>query len=307
MRKITLGLSMLSLALSAQNNDAGLDRDGFPSATLSVSAQPLVQTQSISTVYGESRPLSELNTSVGEGHPWISSDGLRLYYTHGLSADTELFFSQRPDTNSDFEAPVSIPIGLHPNSVWLSEDELDLWVIGSPISQGFYHCQRPTVSAPFSVPVPISLNGIPLLYYNGPSLNIAQDTLWLISAGSFMQFARTSDTSFGYVSTILAGDVGAGKLSKDELHYIMGIASPETDQSSLYQITRSSTAVPFEPSTLEALEGFDEGATNVIQPATSANLEWIVYVQNNQKRVERKRSVHCAKPIIGDKAFQSRQ
>ncbi|MCA0448072.1 MAG: T9SS type A sorting domain-containing protein [Bacteroidetes bacterium] len=77
------------------------------------------------------RPLSELNTpNAGEGYPWISPDGLRLYFSKGMGSKNDLFVSKRQSTNGTFESPSMLDIPLSANrkfAGWLGNDEQELY------------------------------------------------------------------------------------------------------------------------------------------------------------------------------------
>ncbi len=231
------------------------------------------------------RPLSEINQQfLADAYPWISADGLRLYFCNEAFNDL-LAFSERPDTNSYF-GPVSmieIPEYFGPAFPWLSSDELDLYLADRTT---VYHSHRNSLSAPFSAPDTISLTGYDYSFVSGPSLNTAQDKLFLFGKhfdnDELMEYTRTSTNSFAFVRKIyLPTDYipTPGQLSKDDLTLYLG-ASVNGISSSLYQLTRPSPNDTFAVETFELLPGTNDDNTFYVgQPTMSAGLEWLVFVK----------------------------
>lgn len=73
--------------------------------------------------------LSGLNTGSGEGTPFLSYDGLSLYFyanREGGPGDRDLWFSTRASVDDDFEAAEQVPGvngGSYDHLPWLSDDE----------------------------------------------------------------------------------------------------------------------------------------------------------------------------------------
>ncbi|MCX6842359.1 MAG: hypothetical protein NTX53_08785 [candidate division WOR-3 bacterium] len=94
------------------------------------------------------RALSEINVSGdADAYPWISPDGLRLYYTRGSS----LAVASRESVQSPFGAPEPFPIrsGGGFFSAWLTDDELETYFVGD----GIDYAWRLSPGDSFSVPV----------------------------------------------------------------------------------------------------------------------------------------------------------
>ncbi|MEA3478351.1 MAG: hypothetical protein U9R60_09250, partial [Bacteroidota bacterium] len=127
--------------------------------------------------YDTVRELSELNTDGADAYPWISSDGLRIYYTRGMY-ENELYVAQRDNTTSYFNTPAEIPVSVPDAfSCWLSQDELDMYFSDR---YNIYYAHRDSINSNFNTIVSINLSGIePSRFKSGPSLNVAQDELFL--------------------------------------------------------------------------------------------------------------------------------
>ncbi|MBS4029566.1 MAG: T9SS type A sorting domain-containing protein [Ignavibacteriales bacterium] len=96
--------------------------------------------------------LSEINvTGKGDAFPWISPNGLRLYYTR----DTALGFATRPTVNDTFGNLQSVALDFSGRilSPWLSDDELHLYFARETQPYGIYYAFRSNTGEDFSSPV----------------------------------------------------------------------------------------------------------------------------------------------------------
>src|SRR5690606_9637075 len=105
------------------------------------------------------RPLTELNKDDNsEAYPFISDDGLRIYFTSGPFESSNIFVASREDASSSFSEAVllseNFPPGSH--SSWLAKDELEIYFIHA---NQVYTSRRVHVSEKFPKPVPVKLSG----------------------------------------------------------------------------------------------------------------------------------------------------
>jgi hypothetical protein len=239
--------------------------------------------------YDSVRALTEINDPTeGDAYPWISPDGLRLYYTHGTSSGTQFWFTQRADTNSYFVTPVVVPIALGnlPLSCWLSTDELDMYITKN-WNDSLFCTHRNTTSSAFGTPVQINLLGIKLTALLCTSLNTAQDELFLCAKDSTLndaiyKFSRISSTSFTYtgkMTTPTGYYVELGQLSKDNLAYFL-CASHNSGKAIIYQMTRSDTAASFDTNTFQQVQGINDFSVVNLEPSMSDNLYWVAFVRS---------------------------
>ncbi|HTX88756.1 MAG TPA: T9SS type A sorting domain-containing protein [Bacteroidales bacterium] len=236
--------------------------------------------------YDSVRPLSEINdTANADAYPWISPDGLRLYYTHGSSFTHELMFTQRANVNSYFDTAQAFSIGnvSYPISIWLSADELDAYLSDG---DGLYYAHRSSASSPFDPATPISLSGISLSFIAGPSLNPSQDELfiyWNNDWGSegIVEFSRISASKFNYTRTLILPtgySPGPGQLSKDGLTYFLS-ANDTTGNPALYQLTRATLADSFSVETFLQIKGINDTVMINGLPSMSDSLKWVVFIR----------------------------
>lgn len=292
MRTIVLSiiiLSLFSMAAFSQTQiipvKKNLDVNGAPFTNDPVQMGVPHSLSGVMTAYSYDsvRALTEINNpNFADAYPWISADGLRLYYTKGSAIGNHLVFTQRADTNSFFISPTVISISV-PNafSFWLTPDELEMY-----FTDGFsiYYTHRESISLSFNTPVRINLSGTTYNFISGESLNTAQDQLYLFSLDKerILQFSRTSDTSFTYARTLPAPSgylVSVGQLSKDDLAIFFGASSYGGNQILLYQLTRATPTDSFELSTFQQIKGINNLKTYFNgQPSMSNRLQWVVFV-----------------------------
>ena len=179
--------------------------------------------------YDTVRALTEINASnQADAYPWISPDGLRLYYTNGTPSN-HLMYTSRVSPYSLFTTPVTVTVNLTgATSYWLSHDELDVYIC---TSNSLFYAQRTTVSSSFNVPVQIILVGGPdSTSIKGASLNANQNELFVymsFSSGTpcIAQFSRSSATSFSFTKKISLPTgyaASPGQISKDGLTLFFG-------------------------------------------------------------------------------------
>lgn len=229
--------------------------------------------------------ITSINTAVGDSYPWISTDGLRLYYTSGEgSTVNSIYFTQRPNVSSDFIAPTVFEIGgvQAVVSIWLTSDEKDAYF--TTFDSKLFYAHRDDISLGFTSSVEISLVGEDFSYFKGPTLSADQTKMILNSGtGKIFELVRTSPTTFAYVSTLnfLGLYTGPGQFSKDELSYFFSLGNPgQGIPSAIGRLTRTSTADSFNTASYEEVQGINGDGYLNLQPSLSANNEWLVFVRN---------------------------
>jgi hypothetical protein len=283
---ILIAAASLALPASAQNSDHNGMSVQTNNATDYTSYLPLNSFSAL--VFDSVRALTELNvTNQADAFPWISADGLRLYYTNANPGGS-IKYTERNNLNSYFSPPVTltIPNLIEKRSIWLSNDELDAYIsTGSDL----YFTQRTLVTSPFSTPVPISLSGGPYGFVIGPSLNNAQNELFayvnVFSSNTTVirLFSRDSANSFIAVQdlSLPAGYItGTGNLSKDDLTLYLSAYTSSNPNHLLYTMTRTHPADSFSVSTFQQVPNVSNSSVLNIQPSVSANEDVLVFVRN---------------------------
>ncbi len=100
--------------------------------------------------YGPVQLLSNLNDPLmSDAYPWISGDGMRLYYTRNF----KLLYTERTSADAAFSDPVDVrfagEVQLEIMSVWLSPDERSLFLVAN---NRIYRSQRKSSADIFSLP-----------------------------------------------------------------------------------------------------------------------------------------------------------
>lgn len=94
-------------------------------------------------------PLGSVNNyDVSDCYPWISEDGLRIYYL----SDSKLYFAKRKNLKLAFSFPKPINLGFDDGqilSVWLNADETELFFVSD---SKIYKCKRKKKNKSFSKP-----------------------------------------------------------------------------------------------------------------------------------------------------------
>ncbi len=285
MKKLIFCLPLLLITtVYAQRNSLGQLRPAneHRSEPKTVESEFLKQSSIVAYSYNNVRDLAEINDAFeADAYPWISGDGLRLYYTHSTPNNNELRFTQRPNIQSNFGASVPLTIAVvDPVSMWLSADELDAYV-----SDGYvlYYAHRNTTASAFAAPTTITLTGFTPDFFTGASLNAAQTELFLFAdIGGLYQmfrFVRTAPTSFALSQTFVFPPgylASPGQLSKDELVYFMS-TSYNLGPNRLFQMTRPTPTDSFLINTFEEIIGVNDTLVWNSQPTMSDSLDILVF------------------------------
>lgn len=260
-----------------QTND--LDPNGNRQP-ISNKANPIVNSNSVLNpnmpeAFVGHRALTELNVAgQGDSYPWISPNGLRLYYVNGASSATNrLMFTSRPDMDTNFSTPVEVPISplVDPICYWLTNDELQVY-IGT--QNGLFYAQRSSLQSNFSIPIAITITGLgAFAVVTGVSLDEDLNSLY-IKGGQ--KYTRTSSTSFAFSYNFEDGSFMEGQISKNNLTFTF--AHGDFYSSIIATSTRTSTSENF-PSNYQST-GLGTAASK-LQPTTSDYMEWYVYVVNS--------------------------
>ncbi len=236
------------------------------------------------------RELSEINVkNLADAYPYLSSDGLRLYYTCQVSSSDNLFVVSRDNINSYFGnkelLSTNFPYGAI--SCWLTNDELEIYFVKDNM---VYHSTRPSLTSPFSVPTCVSLvGGNNPTFISGPSLTPNREEMYIFSVSIYgnrniFKFLKTGidtytlndtlDIPYGYFP-------GPGQLSKDGLKYYLSLDFWENDSVKLYRFSRPNLNENF--SNLSILDDSINNSHYLanMQPSVSANNDILVWVRSN--------------------------
>ena len=132
-------------------------------------------------VLDTARAITEVNTpNQADAYPYITNDGLRLYYTNNNTGTNDLYFTSRTHIANSFDPPQLVEATTFQGiiSSWFTEDELEIYYsTGSAV----YHASRATTSTPFGIATQLTLTGNSGGFMSGQSLTpckVSHSTSW---------------------------------------------------------------------------------------------------------------------------------
>lgn len=104
------------------------------------------------------RPLDEINDKeLSDSYPWLSNDGLRIYFTKQKGSEITFHVAARKSVNEKFAQPKKLDITLpkisNNLSCFLSADESEIFLLSG---DKIYTAKRDNLFSAFSTPVEIS-------------------------------------------------------------------------------------------------------------------------------------------------------
>ncbi len=120
-----------------------------------------IATKDANGEYTAIRPLEEVNDpNVSDSYPWLSADGLRIYFTKQHGSKITFYVANRTATEGTFGKPVEMGITLpkvnNNMSCYLSSDEKEIYALSGEV---IYYAARKTTKDKFGVPVEIANTG----------------------------------------------------------------------------------------------------------------------------------------------------
>lgn len=211
------------------------------------------------------------NQGAAEAYPYLSSDGLRLYFSRQTEDGLNLYMASRQTIYDAFSnrQPLSPDLPDGAFSGWLSNDERELCY-----SDGYrlYYSFRNALSENFSSQADLTLSGIELDFISGPSFTPDKQELYIYHHGSkkqILRFRKTGVLEYTYVDELPIPESlapGPGQLSKNGLSFYFSLDAHYQDR--LFKYTRRSLNAPWEK--LEALDGiFCDMKISAAQPSVS--------------------------------------
>ena len=230
------------------------------------------------------RELTELNT-VGEAdaYPYITDDGLRLYFTNNTGGTNDLYFTSRPDIYSPFAAKQLVDPTMFQgiNSCWLTNDELEIYYANGT---SLYHAVRTTTANPFGAATLINLVGGTSGYLNGPSLTPGAEELYVYEwPFKIYKYTYTSPATYTLADSITAPvgyEASTGQLSRDGLEFYLGLSPLTSDSIHINKMTRAAIGDDFGSAT-PFNDLLNVPATYNIQPSYASTANVLVWVRSD--------------------------
>ncbi|MCX6148502.1 MAG: hypothetical protein NTW25_14810 [Candidatus Kapabacteria bacterium] len=249
------------------------------------------------------RALSEINTPLqAEAYPWISNDGLRLYYTKSDSNSNNksmnyIYYADRKSINDKFTNQTRLAFNSDTSSnisCWLTNDELNMYfmsqLIGSS-SRHIYHTSRNTTNDNFKIPILVSLVGKINGSIIGPSLTSDLNQLYfrcqdnssnVIKKNNIYVFNKIGEDNYSLVDSLNVPSgyfPGPGAITSDGLKYYLSLDSAQKRQ--IYFFNRNSISEKFNELFLLKNKFINDTSFSNFQPHISSSSRFFVFTRNN--------------------------
>ena len=196
--------------------------------------------------YDSIRALTEINSSSqAEAYPWISSDGLRLYYTKSISSSiNKIYYADRKSITDTFTNIIPISLNSDTSSViscWLTNDELNIYYLVNKTgnTRNLYHATRNSLNDNFSNPIIVSLLGNVHGLLVGPSLTPDLGQLYIFSNNNNIYILNKISDNIYSLSDSLKFPTGytikPGQLTPGGLTFYLSLDSSKSDLIYFYK------------------------------------------------------------------------
>ena len=143
------------------------------------------------------QPLTEINNdSLADAYPWLSPDGLRLYFVRQILSDgsyNRILMSSRASLNEPFGPADTVRFGLAIDTLSLisprlSKDELEIYFVGTEANiarqsrRELYYARRESINDDFSNVQLVQLMGIDGSFITTPSFTSDRSQLFIFNS-----------------------------------------------------------------------------------------------------------------------------
>ncbi len=216
---------------------------------------------------------------VADAYPFLSPDGLRLYFTSSRGGNFgTILISKRKSTNDPFGKPEPLSRNITAGyfGASLTNDELTICMVESG---DLYISTRSSLNQEF--PEPVKVEGTDGNNHYGPSISPdgkeivstievnGKDRIRVYKRTGLYQIEKVKDLIFPKDQ-----EPGPGQLTKDGLSYYFSLATKNTEH--LWRFTRKSVNDPFVD--LAEVPDPRKGLVNVIQPSFNGDGSIMAYV-----------------------------
>ncbi|MBL7900891.1 MAG: T9SS type A sorting domain-containing protein [Bacteroidia bacterium] len=235
----------------------------------------------------ESRPAAFMynKSDKSEAYPWVSADGLHLYYTHNASADA-FFYCTRPNLQTAWSIPREVKIANTPsgvmsaiNSCWLSDDrKILIFISGGKIYRAKAMENSSTQFEFDNQIILLTESGKPIEdgFKNCPSFCDNMSQFFLCHEDKTSWFRKASDIEYQRVERNIVEDNALGRVSSDGLSFIY---DNDNEDGSIRIVRRKTLTESFSGSLVEKL--FDMNAKlDLHQPCFAENASMLFFVHS---------------------------
>jgi hypothetical protein len=261
--------------------------------------------KSESLTFDRVRALDEINVNgQANSYPWISSDGLRLYYSQS-GTNYRIYSASRSSIFSKFGDIKELNInrqGWDVYSICLTENELEAYyVMYNPSSRDLYpklyYSSRKDISSDFTTPVPVNLKDNIYKRVQGiqyPSITPDKSQMCIYNSHSHGMIEsifilnRIDSVNYQLIDSLpkpsyssLDFSLKPGQLSKDIHKYILGLADILYGGQQIYYYSRTNAGNKF-PNLIYKVNILDPITYyDCYQPSLSAGDKVLVFVSNS--------------------------
>lgn len=211
------------------------------------------------------------NQGAAEAYPYLSADGLRLYFSRQTDEGLNLYTASRTSIYDAFSNRQSLSPNLPDGafSGWLSNDERELYYTDGHM---LHYAFRNSLAENFSAPADLTLLGMELDFISGPSLTPDKQELYIYhhdTEKQILRFRKTGVMEYTFVEQLPIPEgwnPGPGQLSKNGLSFYFSMTAQARDR--LFKYSRPALGASWEK--LEALDGiFCDTDISPAQPSVS--------------------------------------
>jgi hypothetical protein len=150
------------------------------------------------------RPLDEINDpGISDSYPWISKDGLRLYFTKQKGSNITFHVAERKSIHEKFSAPSKLEIAISEAnnnlSCVLSSDEKEIFILNG---DKILHATRQSVKEKFSAPVVIATSKNDAGFMNGITITDNTAELYVFNSVGFRNTQILKFDNAAFVPTV---------------------------------------------------------------------------------------------------------
>jgi hypothetical protein len=133
------------------------------------------------------RTLDEVNdATASDSYPWLSKDGLRLYFTKQKGSSITFFSAERASADAKFSTPVKLDITVkdvnNNMSCYLTNDEKEIFILSG---DRIYSATRNTTKEKFGEPVEIAAANNNNGFMNGIALTDNKEEMYVFNSVGF--------------------------------------------------------------------------------------------------------------------------
>ncbi len=247
--------------------------------------------------------LNEVNSdSKADAYPWISDDGLRLYFSRENSDGVDqIMYTERKSLHEPFDEPETLPMDHEEGyfSCWLNADETEIYYIVrksyADLTVSLYKAKRSSRSEEFGKGKLVEIKGKLEGYIAGPSFTEDLSQLFLYNSGdddNIIMLERKSEYEYRFTQNLPLPsnyETNPGQLARNGLRYYVSLENNGKEEFSeegkmehcFYYLERSDLTSSFgDPKFVEGL--YNKKFTNLNQPTLNRDESILFFIKSEE-------------------------